>query len=105
METRPIYVPAAKLPGFTDTVSAAGAVPEVGVTDSQFPPDVVETAAVKFGVALDSKLTVCGGGKPPTEKIKESAAGDADRLAEPTTVNVTGTVCGPAAVEMATVPA
>jgi hypothetical protein len=46
MLTRPEYVPAARPVVFTETVSARGVVPLVGVADSQLPPEVVEVVAV-----------------------------------------------------------
>lgn len=51
MVTAPLYTPGASPAVFTLTVRLAGVVPLVGATESQFPPDVVDAAAVKERLA------------------------------------------------------
>ena len=50
--TVPVYVPAAKPDGFTETLSDPEVVlPLAGLADNQDPPDVVATAVVKLNAA------------------------------------------------------
>ena len=70
--------------------------PEVGDTDSQLPPVVVEAVAVKVAPA-DVITTDCWVGVPPTGVMNDRALGDAVTLPvpPPPTVRVTVTVCEP----------
>ena len=58
---KPAYAPVAIVPGFTDTVSTVGVVPEVGVTCSQFPLDKVVTLKVAAAALVDVTSRFCEG--------------------------------------------
>ena len=50
--TVPVYVPAAKPDGLTDTLTAPDEVlPLAGPADNHVPPEVVDTAVVKLSAA------------------------------------------------------
>jgi hypothetical protein len=94
----PVYVPAASPVVFTDTTSVLGAVPEVGVTLSQLPPDVVDALADHVSVPPPAFVneTFCAAGlAPPAVPLKVSVAG-VKAIAGPGgfTLSVTATVCG-----------
>ena len=55
----PLYVAGVKLVIFTETVSEPGVLPDVGVTDSQDPP---EAAAVKARFEPPVMVTICTAG-------------------------------------------
>jgi hypothetical protein len=49
--TAPLYVPGASPDGFTETLSAIGVAPPVGLMESHPLPEVVETVALKLSAA------------------------------------------------------
>jgi hypothetical protein len=68
MVTVPLYVPAVRLPGETLTVTELGAVPVVGVTESQLPLlpfSMVELAENVSPLVLPVTEMVCGDGVEP----------------------------------------
>lgn len=92
----PLYVPAARLVAFTETVSEPGVEPEVGATDNQLPPEVVDAAAVKLIAApLLATESDCAAGLPaPIWNANAIDAGEAESVGAGVTVNVTGTFTG-----------
>jgi hypothetical protein len=64
--TFPEYAPAPSPPGFTEMLRFAGVVPLFGVTNSQLPPEVVVTEALKAKAApLLPTDTLCPPGVAP----------------------------------------
>jgi hypothetical protein len=96
--TVPLYVPAAKLAGLTDTVTCPGVAPDAGVALSHPLPVVIVTAVVKFtavaGVA-ETEITWFAGVAPPLWYVNDSDVGVAETATGAVTVSVTGTVTVP----------
>ena len=96
----PLYVPAARLAGFTETVKVTGVV--VPVCD-MFSQGVLVLDETGSAAPVLPTVTPCETGTlPPMVKLNDSAEGEAVRLGWALTVSVTGTLTGlfeaPAAV-------
>jgi hypothetical protein len=91
----PVYVPWFKPDRLADAVSVAGVVPDVGVTDSQFPA-TVDAAAVKLAAAEELETPTCivrgAGFDPPSVPENVRLTGLAVSVGEAATVRVTGIV-------------
>ena len=77
----------------TETVMVEGAVAEVGLTESQLPPECVATVAVQPRTPAPTFCTVkvCDDGFLPAEAVNSSEAGFKAIVGVPST-NVTNTV-------------
>ena len=80
----------------TKTLTIAGVVAEVGVTESQLPPLLVaaEARKFKFPPMLDTARACAAGAGPPVVCVNDSAPGDTAMVAEGVIVRVTASVCG-----------
>ena|ERR1700691_1726226 len=90
-------MPGARLFRATDTLTFPGVVPVVGDTASQFPPEVVDAAAVNENAALLLALMarLCAAGNVPLlVKLKVSVAGRTVRVGSAATTKVTGISTG-----------
>ena len=65
--TAPRYVPGTRPVGSTETFSAAGVAPVVGLTASQAPPEIVDAAALKPTAAPleEAEIDCIAGAIPP----------------------------------------
>jgi hypothetical protein len=91
--TVPLYVDCARVAaGDAVIVSVAGVLPEVGETESHWPPLLVKLVAVKGRIVDPSLvviLTVCVA-VPPGDAERVSDAGAESKAGGPTTFSVTG---------------
>jgi len=63
--TEPLYVPAAKLPGLTETPIELGVRPLLGLTDNQDPPEVTESVKSIALLLLVTDTVLEDGTVPP----------------------------------------
>ena len=77
-----------------DTVNDSGAVPVLGVAESQFPTPDAATVTPSVPPPELLIVNVCDAGLAPTAEMKDNAVGDAAIIAGAVTVRITDIVCG-----------
>ncbi len=100
MVTEPEYVPGASAPGVTDTVTEAGVVPEVGLTNNQPELDGVAVNASGELSVLLSEMLVGASDVVPYAAVRLIPAGVMLSKGVVATVSVTG-ICAVAPIEAA----
>lgn len=90
IEINPVYGPGVSDPGFADTVTLAGVLPDAGVTASQLLPENEAKVKPTDEPPLEVTMRFWVPAGPPADRVKVSLAGDTlsavcadDRLARP----------------------